>query len=148
MRIGELSQITGIPVRTIRYYEQIGLLHEPERTDSGYRIFSDQHVQRSRFIRRARGLGFSLEQIRSILDVATSEGSPCKSVRSVVHQNIEVIDQRISGLIAMRDLLSETLDKLDSDDSSSSDGSVCPVVESQASPDTATLLDSPVDWRV
>ena len=113
MRIGELSSATGIPVRTIRYYEQIGLLPEPARTSAGYRVFGDQNVQHARFIRRSRRLGFSLDQIRSILEVTTCECSPCESVRSIAQENIHTIDRRIAELTAMRDLLGQTLEELD-----------------------------------
>jgi MerR family transcriptional regulator, copper efflux regulator len=148
MRIGELSKRTGIPVRTIRYYEQIGLLPEAERTDAGYRVFDDRHIQRARFVRRARRLGFSLDQIREILAGTNEDQTPCGSVRSVVQRNIQSIDKRISELATMRDILCQTLEELDSTDPSASTSVVCPVVEFRDWNTAVVSLDSPVEWRV
>ena len=148
MRIGEFSQATGLPVRTIRYYEKIGLLPEPDRSGSGYRIFGQRHVQRARFIRRARGLGFKLEQIREILDTASLDGPNCRSVRAVVHRNIEAIDQRIADLSAMRDLLGQTLNDFDSPAEPTDHDSICPVIESRDRHAAPITLDSPVEWKV
>ncbi|TVR72363.1 MAG: MerR family transcriptional regulator [Sphaerobacteraceae bacterium] len=148
MRIGELAEKTGVPVRTIRYYEDIGLLGTASRTESGYRLFTDRHQQQLAFIRAAQGLGLRLEQIRRILASASTEHSPCPCVRSAVEQNMQELDDRIVQLQAMRDNLSRTLYELDN--AEHSDGSlvevVCPAIES-LNAGTPEVLDSPVEWR-
>ena len=148
MRIGELAKKTDVPVRTIRYYEDIELLWTASRSESGYRLSTDRHQQQLAFIRAAQGLGLRLEQIRRILAAASTEHPPCPCVRSAVEQNMQELDERIVQLQAIRDNLSRTLSELDNPQRS--DGSlvevVCPAIESlnTGSPEH---VDSPVEWR-
>jgi DNA-binding transcriptional MerR regulator len=148
MRIGELARRTQVPVRTIRYYEEINLLSRANRTESGYRMFDEDHVRRLGFIRTARRLGFRLDQIREILDAAARDSSPCNCVREVIQQNIHSIDQRIADLQAMRAVLDTTLHRLDPQSKVASAGSICPAIESARPAEYELPLDSPVDWRV
>lgn len=73
MLIGKLAAETGVNIETIRYYERVGLLGTPPRTDGGHRLYSADHAQRLTFIRRSRELGFSLDEIRTLLDLADSK---------------------------------------------------------------------------
>lgn len=148
MRIGELAKRVNISVRTIRYYEEIGLLSPPDRTAAGYRTFSEPHVVRIRFIRRAQSIGMKLDQIRRVLDVQSADISPCQSVRESVQQNIKEIDERIASLRAMRSNLEHALNQLEDSGIRDRDAVICPAIESVKPDPSRNTLDSPVDWRV
>ncbi len=82
MRIGELGRATATKVETIRYYEQTGLLPAPERTSGNYRSYSEVHLVRLSFVRRARDLGFSIDQVRALLDLSDDRARDCSSERA------------------------------------------------------------------
>lgn len=97
-QIGELAQDVGVNAKTIRYYEQIGLLTEPSRTAGGYRLYTDQDAARLAFIRRARALDFSLGEIKEILDCRGNGTAPCPYVARLIHDKITAVEQRIAEL--------------------------------------------------
>jgi MerR family Zn(II)-responsive transcriptional regulator of zntA len=102
MRIGELAARFDLNPKTIRYYEEIGLLPQADRSASGYRRYDERDVERLGFIRRAKALGLSLDEIRAIL-VARTEGElPCSQVLSLIEKKIAEIDQRIQALQTFR----------------------------------------------
>ncbi len=107
MRIGELADRLGINPKTIRYYEQIGLLPLPPRTASGYRDYTDTDAARLTFIKTAQRLGLSLEEIGEILALRERGEAPCAYVRGVIDQQLRGIDQRITELRALRSELRE-----------------------------------------
>jgi len=96
--IGKLSQATAVNVETIRYYERIGLLAAPLRTSSGYRSYTAQDVARLRFIKRGRELGFSLEEIRTLVELADQPGHACSDVDRLVQTHLVEVRQRIADL--------------------------------------------------
>jgi MerR family transcriptional regulator, copper efflux regulator len=146
MRIGELAHVSGVSVRTIRFYEDSGLLLAVDRASSGYRAFNDSHVHQLRFIRNARAFGLTLEQIREILNNASMYGSPCECVRANVQASIETTDQRIASLQTMRTRLQTTLDRLDQVLCDDDTIEICPAIEPVPG-DVGSSLDSPLDWR-
>jgi DNA-binding transcriptional MerR regulator len=106
MLIQTLSQLTGVPTKTIRYYESIGLLPNPQRAANNYRQYTPATAERLRFILSARSLGFSLADITEFL-TARDEGTlPCQQVLDSVDQRLAEIDRRIADLLALRDTLS------------------------------------------
>ncbi len=105
MRIGQLAVETGFSVRTIRFYEQSGLLPAPERTSAGYRVYDRDAVTRLRFVRSAQGLGLSLAEIAAVLRVRDYEGPPCTYVAALLETHITALDVRIQDLTALRDEL-------------------------------------------
>jgi len=109
MRIGELARVTGTTPDTLRYYERLGLLPAPRRTAAGYRIYGESMVSRVRFIRKARRLGLSLGEIRSILGQRARGELPCSSVLRFVEQPLEQIERRLAELTAARDALRRQL---------------------------------------
>ena len=116
MKIGELARRTGTTTKTIRYYESIDLLAEPERTDSGYRSYAEAAVDRLRFIREAQGTGLSLLEIRSILELKDAGSRSCEHTTELVKRHIADIDAQIEQLRrARRELVSmaERADSLD-----------------------------------
>lgn len=100
--IGDLARATGVKVETIRYYEKIGLLAAPGRTAGNYRAYSGEHLNRLRFIRRSRDLGFSLDQIRDLLALADQRDQPCDSVDAIAIAHLAEVDRKISDLRALR----------------------------------------------
>ena len=98
LKIGELAKRSGVTTKTVRYYELLGLLPEPQRTDSGYRLYDEKDVERLVFVRKAKELGFSLTDVADTLAVADSQGAVCIHVLALVDQKIEEIDELVDGL--------------------------------------------------
>lgn len=101
-KIGELAEATGTKVETIRYYERIGLLEEPERTSGNYRVYSLDHLARLSFIRRARDLGFTLDQVRALLGISHRTGQSCREVDAIARAHLSEVDRKIADLKALR----------------------------------------------
>lgn len=98
MRIGELAKKAGVNPRTIRFYEQIGLLPPAQRTMSGYRQYTDQDVDRLEFIRNAKALGVALQEIKEVLAFRDRGASPCPYVLRLIDTKVQEIQGRIQGL--------------------------------------------------
>ena len=109
MKIGEAAGASGCHIETIRYYERIGLLPAPERSDSGYRRYTEGQVQRLRFITRGRELGFSLDEIRSLLALADDDSLSCGDVDRLARQHLEEIRLRVRELNRMVKELERTI---------------------------------------
>ena len=107
LTIGVLARDSGVNLETIRFYERSGLLPAPQRSAAGYRHYQQMDVRRLRFIRRGRELGFSLEEIRSLLDLAAHPESPCASADQMVREHLDAIETRIRDLQNMRAELSK-----------------------------------------
>jgi Cu(I)-responsive transcriptional regulator len=100
--IGHLAKTTDTNVETIRYYERIGILPAPARTAGNYRVYSDEHFQRLSFIRRARHLGFSIEQVRELLGLSDQRDRPCEAVDAIAREHLAAVDRKIADLQALR----------------------------------------------
>lgn len=98
LRIGELAEEVGVDPPTIRYYESIGVLPEPDRTPSGYRAYTPEDVERVRFVSLARSLGLHLDDIRQILALRDRGEAPCRFVRDVLDRQVEAVEERIRQL--------------------------------------------------
>jgi DNA-binding transcriptional MerR regulator len=109
-QIGELSQQAAVPEKTIRYYEEIGLLPPARRGANGYRLYDASDVERLRFIRRARTLDFALDDITEILAFRERDEPPCKYVMNVMHEQIDRVEERIRNLQQVRDELKALYD--------------------------------------
>ncbi|MCV2881487.1 Cu(I)-responsive transcriptional regulator [Actibacterium sp. XHP0104] len=109
MNIGEASDRAGLPAKTIRYYEDIGLI-TPARTDSGYRDFSDTDLHRLIFLGRARGLGFTIEECRALLQLYDDKSRASADVKRIAQQHLVQIGEKIAELEAMRATLSDLVD--------------------------------------
>ena len=105
MNIGEASVASGISRKMIRYYEEIGLLKPVPRTNAGYRLYTDNCVQQLRFIKRARDLGFSLERIKTLLDLWQNTDRQSADVKALAQQYMAELDQNIMQLQAMANRL-------------------------------------------
>jgi len=109
--IGVLSERTGVKIPTIRFYESIGLLPAPERTQTNRRTYDDDTVLRLRFIRHARQLGFEVETIRTLLDLAAHPERPCAEADLVARSHLDDIDDRIARLTGLRTEVAAMLDR-------------------------------------
>lgn len=105
MRIGELADRTGTTTKTIRYYEDIGLLPEPDRDFNDYRDYSENAVDRLAFIRDAQATGFSLTEIASILDLRSQGETTCHHVIDLLERHMTALDQHIETLLQTREKL-------------------------------------------
>jgi Cu(I)-responsive transcriptional regulator len=104
--IGHLARATGTKVETVRYYERIGLLAAPGRTEGNYRAYGTEALSRLSFIRRARDLGFSIDQVRDLLDLAGQAQRDCGSVDDMATGHLAEIDRKLADLTALRRELS------------------------------------------
>ena len=102
MNIGEASKASKVSAKMIRYYEQIGLMPEPERTGGGQRRYRDGDLDRLSFIRHARQLGFGLDAIRALLDLADNPGRSCADVDRIARGQLKEVEARIARLDALR----------------------------------------------
>lgn len=107
LAIGDLARQTGTKVNTIRFYEEIGLLPRALRTTSGRRTYSAPDVRRLAFIRHGRGLGFSVEEIRSLLALADEPDRDCAEAAAIARRHLQDIETRIARLETLRDALAE-----------------------------------------
>ncbi|MDJ0931993.1 Cu(I)-responsive transcriptional regulator [Breoghania sp.] len=106
MNIGAAARQTGLPVKTIRYYEEIGLI-SPERQANGYRDYGDEHVHKLHFLRRARSLGFGIEDCRQLLSLYEDRGRASADVKVLAQRHIEEIDAKLEELTSLRDTLAK-----------------------------------------
>jgi len=109
LAIGTLAQRTGTKVQTIRYYEQIGLLPEPGRTEGGQRRYGEADLDRLAFIRHARQLGFTLEAVRELLDLSDNPSRSCAEVDAIAHRQLKEVEARLARLEALRKELKRML---------------------------------------
>ena len=107
--IGQLAKATGTVVETVRYYERIGLLPKVARTAGNYRSYGSYEVARLSFVRRARDLGFGLDQVRTLLSLADDRERPCSEVDFLARQHLDAVDQKIADLTALRGELSSLI---------------------------------------
>lgn len=98
MKIGELAKVTGTKAETIRYYEKIGLLRAPERTGSNYRDYGPEDKERLAFIRHARGLGFEIADIRSLIALAEDPGQDCGQADRIANAHLKAVETKIGQL--------------------------------------------------
>ena len=107
MRIKQFSELTNLPTKTIRYYEDIGLLPPPKRMGNGYRDYDEADVDRARFIAGARSLDFSLDDIQEILALREQREAPCRVVLDLLEERADEINRRIAELQRMEAELRE-----------------------------------------
>lgn len=109
LTIGQLGKATATKVETIRYYERIGLLPAPGRTAGNYRSYANDHVRRLAFIRRARELGFAIDDVRELLELAGHHDSPCAEIDQIVARHLATTERKIAALKRLRRELRDTL---------------------------------------
>jgi MerR family transcriptional regulator, mercuric resistance operon regulatory protein len=110
--IGELSRRTGCKVETVRYYERVGLMPPAPRTAGRYRLYHDGDVRRLAFVRRARELGFTLDDVRTLLTLAREQADgPCAEARALAAAHLAAVRSKIADLRAMERVLDDAVDR-------------------------------------
>lgn len=132
LAIGALSRRTGVNIETVRYYERIGLLPSPGRSEGGHRLYGSGHLLRLNFVRRARDLGFTLDEIRALLELAEKRDRPCAEVREVATGHLSHIRAKIADLRAMERVLAGMVARCVEGPTPD-----CPIIEALFNPDTA-----------
>lgn len=107
---GELARRTGINIETIRYFEKIGVLAAPERTEGGHRIYDEGHVRTLGFVRRARNLGFSPQEVRAILALGGPGKAGCAEVRTIAEHHLGQVRAKLADLVELERLLAATVE--------------------------------------
>jgi len=126
MHIGEIARRYEMNPRTIRYYETIGVLPNAARTDSGYRIYSQDAVSRLEFVLKAKSLGLTLDEIRKILSLHDEGVAPCEHTRDFIKRKVKEIDEKVVALASLKKTLSRALKTRFR---KSSAASFCPLIE-------------------
>ncbi len=111
LAIGELSRLTGVNIETIRYYEKVSLLPAPLRTEGGHRLYGPRERRTLAFIRRARELGFTLDEIRALLDLGGPGKASCSEVKQIAAHHLDDIRAKIADLRKLERLLASTIAK-------------------------------------
>lgn len=127
LKIGEVSKHSGIGIEALRFYEKSGLLDKPERTDSGYRMYDANVLERLAFIKQAQVLGFSLDEIKRIIDEKRAGQSPCAEVRELIRLRLDELDERMREMQRYRQELAAALAEWDS--TGEAQGHICGLIE-------------------
>jgi len=115
MNIGEVGKAASMPVKTIRYYEDIGLV-KPARNHNGYRQFNEIDVHKLRFISRARSLGFTIEECRALLGLYEDSSRASSAVKAIALEHLEQIDRKVAELLDMQQTLRHLVSKCQGND--------------------------------
>lgn len=110
MNIGQAAKASGISAKMIRYYESIGLLNNAQRTDAGYRVYSQADIKTLSFLRHARDLGFSSEQMKDLLGLWKNQSRQSVEVKALALKHIQTLNQKIADLQAMVEILQQSVD--------------------------------------
>lgn len=109
-KIGKAAELAGVNKETIRYYERRKLIPEPDRMDSGYRLFSNRHVDQIRFIKRAQELGFTLSEIEDLLNLRMDEDTSCSEIKQEAEQKYRDVIRKIEDLERIKKTLTDLID--------------------------------------
>lgn len=129
MNIGQAAERSGLPAKTIRYYEEIGLV-APARADNGYRDYSDADVHTLRFVQRARAMGFSVEECRALLALYTNRQRSSADVKALAREKLGEIDRRLAQMMELRATLEVLVDACHGDRRPD-----CPILDGLAGPE-------------
>jgi MerR family mercuric resistance operon transcriptional regulator len=125
MRIGQLARSVGVNIETIRYYQRIGLIDLPAKPYAGYRSYNERDLQRLRFIRGAQRLGFSLEDIRALLELSSSD---CQQVQKLALEKLDLVKGKLRQLRKIESALTKTIQEC----TQRRDPEGCPIIETLA----------------
>ncbi|ODS53478.1 MAG: hypothetical protein ABS36_12605 [Acidobacteria bacterium SCN 69-37] len=111
MLIGELARRASVTPQTVRYYESLGLLSRPDRTPGGYRHYRENALEELAFVHKAQTLGFSLDEVKQILDLGRAGRAPCASVLAIAEDHLTNVDRRIAQLTELRHELAQAVQR-------------------------------------
>ncbi|RMD48860.1 MAG: heavy metal-responsive transcriptional regulator [Ignavibacteria bacterium] len=124
---GEISKLANINVETLRYYEKIGLLPEPKRDEkSNYRIYSNIDLKRLKFIQRSKDLGFTLKEIKELLELKVEEKSTCGDIKHLAEKKKSDVENKIKDLMKLKETLNTLINQCKNEEISVHD---CPIIE-------------------
>ena len=129
MNIGEASKRSGLPAKTIRYYEETGLITPPARAENGYRDYSETDVHKLRFVRHSRGLGFSVDECAQLLSLYEDKARQSADVKAIAEKHLTYIDAKILELQELRSTLHHLINNCHGDGRPD-----CPILEGLADP--------------
>ena len=141
LRIGEVAKASGVGVEALRFYERNGLLGRPGRTQSGYRVYDTSVLTRLDFIKRAQILGFSLQEIKKIIEDKEAGRSPCREVREIVRHRLDELDEKLKEMRRYRKELGAALASWE--ETGELDGHICGLIE-----DTNVAHSNPMQHRL
>lgn len=141
LRISDVASRAGVSAPTIRYYESVGLLARAPRSATGYRHYDDAIVDELRFIKKAQGLGFSLDEIGEILTLSRAGKTPCARVLDLARRHLAAVDTRIQQLARFRDMLAGEVAKWDGVTEPTCGGPCQIIAESEDQPVTGLHVD-------
>ena len=127
--IGVIATRAGVPIKTIRYYEDVGLLPKPARTSSGYRLYAPESVDRLQFIKKAQSLGLRLPDIKEILDLADRGRCPCGHVQTVLRKRLNELQQKISDLRLIEQRVDAAIRQACSPNFKPKGKAICPTIQ-------------------
>ena len=127
MNIGEAARHTGLPSKTIRYYEDVGLIRPPRRRANGYRTYADRDLHLMRFVQRARSLGFAVEDCRELVTLYEDTRRASADVKALALARVDEIDRKLEELAGLRDALAELAEKCHGDERPD-----CPILDDLA----------------
>jgi MerR family transcriptional regulator, copper efflux regulator len=127
-QIGSIAKESGVPIKTIRYYEELGLLQASGRTEGGFRLFNSDVFARLSFIKRAQSLGLSLSEIKEFLDVHDQGDLPCDRIKVKLNEKIDIINRQIQQLQVLKLELSGLLSGWETIPENPED-TICPIIE-------------------
>ncbi len=129
LTIGEASKLTGVPAKTIRYYEETGLIPQAERAENGYRLYEEKAIHLLKFVKRARDLGFSVHDVGNLLALWANDSRASSEVKALAKRHLEEIEVKISGLKVLRNTMRTLIDSCHGDSRAD-----CPILEDLATP--------------
>lgn len=124
LTIGALAAAAGVKLETIRFYERVGVMPKPDRTEGGHRSYTLEHRKRLTFVRRARELGFSLDDVRTLLDLSQPQSLSCAEAKSVAATHLGKVRAKIADLVRLEGVLADTVSRCDAHADPS-----CPLIE-------------------
>ena len=124
MNIGTVAERSGVPAKTIRYYESIGLIPSADRRPNGYRAYTAVDMHTLNFIKRARSLGFSVEQVRDLLELWRDKRRTSAAVKALATRHLDELDRKIAEIRSMRGALADLIERCRGDDRPD-----CPILE-------------------
>ncbi|MBM3566209.1 MAG: Cu(I)-responsive transcriptional regulator [Alphaproteobacteria bacterium] len=127
--IGKAARATGVPAKTIRYYESVGLIEPARRAENGYRLYGENQIATLRFVRRARDLGFSIKAVADLLALWRDRGRASADVKALALDHARELDRRIAELKSMREIITVLAERCHGDDRPD-----CPILDTMARP--------------
>ena len=128
LQIGEAARVTGVPPKTLRYYEDLGLVR-PDRTESGYRLYDSKELERIYFVLRAKQLGFTLNEILDVMALREDDMEPCDHVASLIKTRLAEIETRIRNLADLKIELEMVRDSHEGASAGPCRGAICHLIE-------------------